>query len=53
MSNLTRIKLVVGALGIAIWGVGIRLGDDRLRWAGIGLLAGAFLLRLLNGRTRL
>lgn len=53
MSRLTRLKLVVAVVGLGVWVVGLRMGEDRLRWAGIALLAGAFLLRLLSPRERL
>ena len=52
MSNLTRAKLVVGGVGVAIWGVGVRMGDERLKWAGVALLGAAFLLRFLGPRQR-
>ncbi|MHB1222439.1 MAG: hypothetical protein ACYC2G_00115 [Gemmatimonadaceae bacterium] len=50
MTPLTRIKLLVAAAGVSMWAMGVRLGDDRLRWGGIALLAVAFLLRLLKDR---
>lgn len=50
MTPLTRIKLLVAAAGVSVWGIGVRQGDDRLRWAGIALLAVAFLLRLVRDR---
>lgn len=50
MTPLTRIKLLVAAAGVSAWGMGVRLGDDRLRWGGIALLAVAFLLRLVKDR---
>ena len=53
MTNLTRLKLLVGGAGIAIWGWGVRMGDDRYKWVGVALLAGAFLLRFVNRRERL
>ena len=50
MTPLTRVKLLVGGTGVAIWAWGVRTADDRLRWAGIALLAIAFAMRLLNRR---
>ena len=50
MTNLTRAKLVVGAVGVSVWAFGVRTADDRLRWVGIALLALTFLMRLLNRR---
>ena len=53
MSRLPRLKIVVAAVALGAWAVGARLQDDRLTWAGIALLAGAFLLRFLNPKDRL
>ena len=50
MSTLTRAKLACALLGIAAFGVGIRLQDDRLRWTGLGLVALAWLLRFAGPR---
>jgi len=50
MTRLTRVKLIVAAAGVSIWAVGVRVGDERLKWAGIAILVAAFLLRLLNDR---
>ena len=50
MTNLTRAKLVVGAVGVSVWALGVRTADDRLRWVGIALLALTFLMRFLNRR---
>jgi hypothetical protein len=52
VTPLTRVKLVVGALGLAVWGWGARAGDERFQWAGVALMATAFLLRFLNARDR-
>ncbi len=53
MTPLTRLKIVVAAVAIAVWATGARLEDERLEWVGIALLAGAFLLRFLKPRDRL
>ena len=53
MTRLARLKLVVAAVGVGVWAVGARLGHDRLTWAGLGLLVGAFLLRFLSPRDRM
>ena len=50
MTQLTRVKLLVAGAGLSVWGIGVRYGDDRFRWAGVALLAIAFLLRLLRRR---
>lgn len=43
-----RIALALGAM--ALFGIGIRTGDDRLRWIAIGLLGGALALRFAKPR---
>lgn len=48
MTPLTRIKLLVAATGLCVWGVGVRLGEERLKWGGIALLAISVLLRLFR-----
>jgi hypothetical protein len=48
VTRLTAAKLGIGAVALALWGVGVRLGDERLKWAGIALLVAAFFLRFLN-----
>lgn len=50
MTPLTRIKLATAAAGVVVWAVGVRIGEERLKWAGIAILAFAFLLRLLNDK---
>ena len=48
MTPLTRIKLLVAVAGVCVWAVGVQMGEERLKWAGIALLAVAFLLRLFK-----
>ncbi len=46
--NLGRVQVVKLALalgGIALFGIGIRVDQFALRWAGIGLVAVAWVLR--------
>lgn len=45
----TRLKLLLAVAGLATFFVGMRLGDPRVRWAGIGLVAAAWLLRFAGG----
>ncbi len=52
MTRLTRLKVVVAAVALAVWAWGARTADARFTWAGIALLAVAFLLRFLNPRER-
>lgn len=50
MTPLTRAKLLLAATALGIWAVGVRMGDERLQWAGMAVLAVAFLLRLVKDR---
>jgi hypothetical protein len=45
-------KVALAVVGIITWAYGVREGDDRVRWLGIGFLACAFLLRFLFWRSR-
>lgn len=45
MTSLTTVKLAAAGVGIVVWGTGVRLGMESLKWGGIALLALAFLLR--------
>ena len=41
----TTIKLIFALGGIVLFGAGIRMGNDALRWAGLGAVAVAWVLR--------
>ena len=45
MPRRTQAQLALVAIGIIVWGVGLRIGDDRLGLVGIGFFAAATLLR--------
>lgn len=45
MTSRTSIKIALALAGIALFGVGIRLGAEPYRWAGIALVAIAWLMR--------
>lgn len=45
------VKLVLALAGIAIFGVGIRVDHVVLRWAGIGVVGLAWLLRFARPRA--
>ena len=51
MSRLTQLKLGLAIIGLLLWGYGYRVDDSRLRWIGIGFLAGAALLRFVRHRS--
>ena len=52
MTRLPLARLVVAALGVAVWGYGYRLDDGTIRVVGIMLLLTALLLRFLPTRPR-
>jgi hypothetical protein len=43
-------KLVLAGVGLFVWLYGVRVDDERFRWAGIGFFVLAFLLRFFRGR---
>jgi Flp pilus assembly protein TadB len=45
MDRLTAVRMVVIALGIIVWGYGVKVDDANLRVIGMGLLAAALVLR--------
>lgn len=45
MTSRTIIKIALALAGIVLFGAGIRLNQDGLRWAGLALVAVAWLLR--------
>jgi hypothetical protein len=45
MTSRTTIKLVFALAGIVLFGVGIRLEMNQLRWIGLGLVAVAWFMR--------
>ena len=48
--NLQTMRLVVAAVGVAIWGYGYSADNDRIRWVGIAVLAISLLLRFFRPR---
>src|SRR5487761_2296043 len=52
MNRLALIKLLVAAAGIMTWGYGARLDNERVRLAGMIVIAVAVALRLLPARVR-
>ena len=51
MTTFTTIKLSLALCGIALFGAGIRLESPALRWAGLGCVAAAWLLRFRKSPT--
>jgi hypothetical protein len=50
--NLTTVKLTLALVGIATWGYGTRVGDARIQWFGIAVVAIAVVLRFFGRGTR-
>ena len=50
MSPITTAQLALAAIGIVVWGYGTRIGDARVGWVGIAMLAAASLLRFVKRR---
>jgi hypothetical protein len=48
MTRLTQFKIVLALVGLVLFGAGVRFGDSRLRTAGIGFVATAWLLRFVK-----
>lgn len=44
------IRLVIAAVGVAIWVYGYRVDSDQIRWGGIAVLAVAVFLRFMAPR---
>lgn len=51
MTSRTTIKLVLAVCGVVAFGAGIRLEMNALRWAGLGLVAVAWVLRFWKEPT--
>ena len=49
-NRLFRAKLALVLAGIMTFGTGIRVADNRVRWAGIALVGIAWLLRFAGPR---
>lgn len=48
MSVLTRVKVVLALVGLALFGAGVRLEQGALRYLGIGFVAAAWLTRFVK-----
>ncbi len=50
VTPLTTARLMVALIAAVLFGYGIRTDEPALRWAGIGFLAAALLLRFVGQR---
>lgn len=51
MISVHQAKLVLAVAGLVVFFTGAKFGFDWLRWAGIALVAVAWLLRFYKGRS--
>src|SRR5688500_11148605 len=51
MSTLTRVKIALALTGLVLFGVGVRLERQELRWVGLGLVVVAWLLGFARAST--
>lgn len=52
MTEVTKIKITLAIVGVAIWGYGVRVEERRVQWAGIALIAISALLRFVERGSR-
>ena len=50
MTTLTRVKVALALIGLLLFGAGVRLERIELRWAGLGFVVVAWLLRFIRQR---
>lgn len=50
MTPITTARLIVALIAALLLGYGIRVDDPAVRWAGIGFLVAALLMRFLGKR---
>ena len=51
MSALTQLKLGLAFVGLVLFGNGVRMDMDLMRWMGIAFLAAAAVLRFVGPRS--
>lgn len=52
MTPFVAARATVALVGIAVFAYGARVDDPWIRWAGIGLLGAAFLMRFVDKAKR-
>jgi hypothetical protein len=50
MRQMAWVRIVVALAAIAVFILGVRTGDENLRWLAIGLLGVALMLRFMGRR---
>ena len=48
----TQVRMAIAAVGVLIWGYGVRVDDATLRLVGMGFLLACLLLRFVPRRWR-
>lgn len=48
MPTITRLKLILAVIGLLLFAAGARWENSALRWAAIGVIGVAFLLRFIK-----
>jgi len=43
--QLTTLRIILGAIGVAVWGVGYRMDDPNVRLAGMAILVLVLVMR--------
>lgn len=51
MSTLSRAKIALALAGLVLFGAGVRLELQELRWVGVAFVVVAWLLRFARART--
>jgi hypothetical protein len=51
MSTLTQAKIALALIGLVLFGVGVRLEREELRWIGLGFVVVAWVLRFAGPRV--
>jgi hypothetical protein len=51
VSTFTRGKIALALIGILLFGAGVRLEREELRWIGLGFVVVAWVLRFAGPRT--
>lgn len=48
--QLIMLRIILGAIGVAVWGYGYRIDDPNIRLAGMGILVLVLLMRWIPKR---
>jgi hypothetical protein len=51
-SGILRLRLILAAVGFAIWATGARASDNRIMWAGLAVMFLSVLGRFLRPRAK-